>query len=197
MVPSPDNESRLHYSETEPRRWGLYEGLEEAAVRLERLLTEHRPVVAAVGGASASGKTTVAVPYLTERFPSEVRVLATDRYYRPETEHWHQPDALDWQRLSTDLAELRHSSRGMGRLIVVEGMFALADPIGPAADLRIFMEASPATQLERRVRRNTARGVPEREVIRHTRSVVWPAYRAHLLPLRQRADVIIVSDQES
>jgi uridine kinase len=83
-----------------------------------------------------------------------------------------------------------------GRLLVVEGIFALYfEAALPRFDLRVFVETPEAVCLQRRIRRDTGeRGRSETSVRAQWARTVQPSAERFVLPTRAHADLIVRGD---
>ncbi len=180
-------------------------------------------ILVGIAGLSGSGKTHLA-SHLADLSPG-TSVLCTDSYYRdlsgiPASErnavNFDSPSALDWDLLRSQLSQLAaglgiavprydfttHARRRSAswlepcRALVLEGLFALADPeVFSMLDLAVFVDASEEVCLARRVARDTAdRGRSEASVRRQWRRDVIPMFRQHVWPRRAVADLVVDGD---
>jgi uridine kinase len=186
-----------------------------------------RPVVVAIAGGSATGKSTLArglAAALPELSPF---ILNQDRYFRdfaeltPEEREQvrtaNSPPAMNWDAYHTALSALsdgrpivepapgtRTSQRGEppqthrpGRLVVVEGLFALWDERTRArADLRVYTEVDDDERVLRRIYRDiNERGGNLEGVIAWFRRDVMPNYPIYTKSSRLYADVVVPTDR--
>ncbi len=123
------------------------------------------------------------------------------------------PAAIDWELLTGHVDRLLAGERvavpryefsthsrvakpdplGPCETLVLEGLFALWHPrVRSVLDLAVFLDAPEAVCLDRRIARDTARrGRSEDSVRDQWRRQVAPMYREHVLPNRDRADLVI------
>jgi len=82
------------------------------------------------------------------------------------------------------------------KILLVEGLFIFHEKaIFNLFDLKIFIEASENIQLRRRIDRDTReRNIPEDFVHYQWQHHVMPAFKAYLLPYKEKADVIIMNN---
>ena len=149
-------------------------------------------------------------------------MLSLDDYYRDlshlkpalrEARNFDHPDALDWDRLFSDLDDLArgysvqaplydfagHLRRGSRtieapqRVLIVEGMFVLQRArLRATLDLSIFIDLPRETCLQRRLARDTQeRARSPRSVREQFVSTVEPMYREHVLPTKTHADLVV------
>ncbi len=177
-------------------------------------------VVVGIAGLSGSGKTLLA-SHVAE-LSAGTGVLCTDSYYRDigglplaerDAVNFDAPEALDWDLLLSHLQRLRagrgidvpkygfatHERLASDRrlepvpLLVLEGLFALAEPrVRAMLDLAVFVDAGEEVCLARRIARDTAgRGRTKESVLRQWRRDVVPMFRRHVLPGRADADLVV------
>ena len=173
-----------------------------------------RPFVVVIAGGTASGKSTIVTRFVAQTGATH---LGHDRYYwdapDPVGHDFDHPDALDTDRLVSDLARLRsgepadlpvyefasHSRTAQGErvepaaVIVVEGILVLADErLSALADLRVFVDAPEQIRFERRMARDIAeRGRTEASVRAQYASTVKPNHNRFVEPSKARADLIL------
>ncbi|MBK9166907.1 MAG: uridine kinase [Bryobacterales bacterium] len=180
------------------------------------------PVLVGVAGASGSGKTVLA-SWLCRH--SEATVISLDHYYRDlghvpldarSHANFDHPDSIEWGLAETHLNALargeaieqpiydfRTHTRGCevrriapGRLVVLEGIFALYDDaVRNLMRTRVWVDLDPATCFARRVARDVReRGRTPEEVRHQYERTVQPMYERFVLPTRRFADVIVRGD---
>jgi len=173
-----------------------------------------RPFVVVIAGGTASGKSTIVSRFVAQTGATH---LGHDRYYwdvpDPVGHDFDHPDALDTDRLVSDLARLRsgepadlpvyefasHSRTAQvervepAAVIVVEGILVLADErLSALADLRVFVDAPEQIRFERRMARDIAeRGRTEASVRAQYASTVKPNHDRFVEPSKARADLIL------
>jgi uridine kinase len=82
-----------------------------------------------------------------------------------------------------------------GKVIILEGIFALMKEFTDLLDLKVFIDADEEIRLNRRIKRDmTERGVTKEKVIKQWNKDVIPSHNKYVLPTRQTADVIIVNN---
>lgn len=143
-------------------------------------------IVAAVLGASGSGKSHLVSSIISTDMRVSATVLCVDDYYRDlahlsfadrDTINFDHPDAIEFERLIDDLALLKsgkeiqrpvydftqHTRSGVTQAVVpadvilLEGVLAMADPATRAlVDYTIFVDTSLELCLARRIRRDAA-----------------------------------------
>jgi uridine kinase len=151
----------------------------DTAIALVRRRTK-RPLLVAIDGHSAAGKSTLARS-MAAALP-DVQVVHVDDFYRPMDEAERlalRPDEgydryFDWQRLQLEvLAPLRAGSDTSYRryewdagslgglavvraegIVIVEGVYSFRPELRPLYDLSIFVATPPATRRMRQVTRS-------------------------------------------
>ena len=154
---------------------------EEAIALIEGLLQEKKRLIVALDGMSCSGKTTWARE-LAEKFSGSV--VHMDDFFLPRDRFMEEMQALpggnmDRERFKgsvlsplsegADFAYAPFSCKEQallpdkvsvsGRLVVVEGAYALLPDWGKYYDLALFLQVSPEEQQGRLLLRNGAKGM--------------------------------------
>ena len=154
---------------------------DEAIALIERLLETKERVIVALDGMSCSGKTTFAAQ-LAQKFSGSV--VHMDDFFLPADRFTEQMQALpggnmDLARFQAEVlsplaagvdfsyapfsckeqALLSDKAQVTGRLIVVEGAYALLPAWGRYWDLSLFLQVSQEEQQGRLLLRNGARGM--------------------------------------
>ncbi len=173
---------------------------------------------------SGSGKTTLAEAVALELGAALLRT--DDYYrpfdhltYEERCEvNYDHPDSVDGALLAAHLRALlvgqsiqtapydftRHT-RGRvpktlhpGEFVVVEGIFALAYPeVADLCAVKVFVDADERTCLDRRLAREVAeRGRTPGEVVSRFAGHVAPMFRRHVLPHRDRANVLVSGEHD-
>ena len=108
-----------------------------------------------IGGASRSGKSTLAQRLKEALAPSQVLSLDLDEYVFDEKEvphinghpDWEVPESIDYKRVEHAIRE----NKSKYDVIIVEGILAFANAsLNALYDLTVFMEISKDTYFERR-----------------------------------------------
>jgi uridine kinase len=173
-----------------------------------------RTIVIAIGGGSASGKTTLA-RVLAESMGAAL--VAHDRYYHSASAatNFDHPEALDTDKLVEDLCALRRGeavrlpvydfSRHVRlpeehwelvqpcRTVVVEGILVLAvEHLRAHFDTTVFVDTPDDLRLLRRVRRDLSeRGRTAEQVFDQYLATVRPMHERFVVPSRQHAHHVV------
>lgn len=143
-----------------------------------------KPVIIAVGGGSASGKTTVVLEILEKLTEDEVLIIEHDDYYKDQTHlkleeryliNYDHPDSLDNELLIKDLTDLiagktvskplydflkytRSKKKEIikpKKVIILEGILILTDKkLRELADIKLFVELDDDLRFIRRLERD-------------------------------------------
>ncbi|XP_063979873.1 nicotinamide riboside kinase 1 [Diachasmimorpha longicaudata] len=145
-------------------------------------------MVIGIGGATCSGKTTLATR-LHEKLKNSI-LMNQDTYFRPKDDprHVHIPelnhhnwdilDSLDIEKMHSDILEILSSqedddNRGEIRLLIMDGFLLFNyKPIYDLCDLRYFLDLSRELCEQRRSRRV----YDPPDVPGYFEAVVWPEY---------------------
>ncbi len=201
----------------------LDRGFDELCSRVLELRRKREgPIVVLIAGGSASGKTKKVAVALHEKFRDDSVLISIDDYYkdgeyiRAHGFNLDEPGALDLELLKLNLDLLKNQKRSAykpvydfvtakrnqdleevepKRLIIVEGLFALNRKIAGFGDITAFVDASAHGRMIRRLMRDAQ----EREwapfrTLRYITKVAEPMYRAHVLPTRASADIVIKNE---
>lgn len=173
-----------------------------------------------ISGASGAGKSVVALE-LARRLPGSGVVSMDSYYADlsslPADEraavNFDSPEAVDWDMLDLQFRRLRRGERvaipkydfsthtrtdiiqesGPWSVVVLEGLFALWHPrIRSRIDCAVFIDAPEEVCLARRIARDVSlRGRTEASVRSQWIRDVAPMFRAHVLPTRDHADLVV------
>ena len=178
-----------------------------------------RPFVVVVAGGTASGKSTIVSQLVAQTGATH---LGHDRYYwdvpEPAGHDFDHPDALDTDRLVSDLAKLRSGESAElpvynfashsrtqeveyvepSAIIVVEGILVLADErVAQLADLTVVVDAPESVRLKRRMARDVSeRGRTEASVLAQYAATVKPNHERFVEPSRARASLFLDGTSE-
>jgi len=179
-----------------------------------------RPIIIVVGGASGSGKTTIAMELQKHLPHHKVESISQDSYYRtlpPGTDaanyNFDHPDAIDFDLVVHHLKELAaghpvqvpmydfatHMRLPGTRLVsspsvvIFDGIFTLSVPsVRRACDLTVFTLEDLDICLARRLKRDVEeRGRSVDSVLVQYHRFVKPGYHTFIAPSMREADLII------
>lgn len=120
-----------------------------------------------------------------EKLANDIRSLVSGSGFQQQVYHFNNPNAEE-QWITVNPAPV----------IIVEGLYALSYPeIIQLTDMTIFIDVSEDTMLERRISRDFAeRGYPRDDVEYRFHNHFLPAYKEHVLPVRENATFVISND---
>lgn len=180
-------------------------------------------LVIGIAGGSGSGKTTV-VKAITDKLKNEkVVVIPQDSYYKDSADltdeekraqNYDHPDAIDWELLCRQLAELKSGktikepvysyiscSRSKTEtvtvepadVIIIEGILLFTcKRLREQLDVKIFVDADDDDRLMRVMERDISeRGKDVHWVIERYSRTVKPMYLQFIEPSKRYADIII------
>ncbi|MEQ1821391.1 MAG: uridine kinase [Fimbriimonadaceae bacterium] len=180
-----------------------------------------KPILIGIAGGSGSGKTFLAKQISSTIGSEHVGNLSMDSYFRgttpmdnidPRDINFDHPAHLDLRLMVTHLEALKRGesvrvpnydfvtmqvSDGTTELpppkvILVEGLFVLANPVLPLFDLTCFLDVEADQRLLGRIHRDIAeRGGSTKNVVDRYQRFVRPSYRVFVEPTRQNADIIV------
>lgn len=165
-------------------------------------------------GGSGSGKSTLAKKF------KDATIISTDNFYIGKSKmvpmengeyDFDDPSAVDLDecaQIALDLADGKEvlvpeydmviSERvgwikivpAKSGLVIVEGVFALCEPLRQIGDLKIFIDTPTDERLARRINRDSERGRSVAEIIKHSIQVE-ESHKKHIEPMKQYADLIL------
>ncbi|MFF8478617.1 uridine kinase [Streptomyces sp. NPDC015414] len=166
----------------------------------------HRAPVLAIAGGTASGKSTLAQALALHR-PTAVALIHLDDFYVPahephrgvrtlsvtgvETLDWNHPGSIDEDAAAATLEAAATS--GQHRMVVVEGLFALALPkIAAHATWRIYVHAPDDIRLARKLMRKIE--IQRQDPLISLRNYLLSGRDRHaeyVAPSQHRADLVL------
>jgi uridine kinase len=186
------------------------------------------PVLIGIAGGTGSGKTTVASKIVEQLPPGRALLIQHDSYYRDRSGlspaerdrlNFDEPDALENDRLATDLRRLRagdsitcpiydfatHTRRAEVRhlvphpVVIVEGILLFAvESVRSLFDLRLFVDTPDDVRLLRRIKRDLLeRGRDLASVEAQYLGSVRLMHELHVAPTRRFAHLIIPEGGEN
>lgn len=171
-------------------------------------------MIVLIAGGSGSGKSTLAKKFIG------AAVISTDDFYKGKSKMVVDEDGnYNFDELgAVDLQECAEAAKRLATgkvveipdydmviservgtkkvqpprngFVVVEGIFALCEPLRLIGDIKIFIDTPIDLRVARRIRRDTERGRSAIETIRWS-LMVEEAYEKYVEPTRQFADVIL------
>lgn len=185
-----------------------------------------RPIIIVVGGASGSGKTTIAMELQKHLPHHKVESISQDSYYRSLPEgtdasnyNFDHPDAIDFDLIVQHLKELAHGQdvhvpnydftthkRVEGTklvskpsVVILDGIFTLSIPsVRRNCDLTVFTLEDLDICLARRLRRDLQeRGRDVDSVLKQYHRFVKPGYHTFIAPSMREADLIIPRSRDN
>lgn len=154
----------------------------------------------AMGGGSASGKSTIAANLVERLAPLRVEVLGQDRFFKPAAElppypstsrpepwpDYNRPDSFRVDELVEACAQPRDVD-----IIILEGILVLHYPeVRRQMDLCLYIDADADERIVRRIRRNLAHYGIDDIADYYLESVRFQHDR-HNAPTRAHADLVI------
>lgn len=145
-------------------------------------------------------------------------ILAMDDYYRGikfiKDGNFDRPDAVDLDLLKEHIGQLRkgksirkpvydfkiHARSGYeifepGKIIIIDGLFALHDILLNKIDVKIFVEADMKICLKRRIERDVKeRGRTIESVKKQFSEIVQPMYRMYIESEKKKAGYVILNN---
>ena len=178
-----------------------------------------RPFVLGIAGGSGCGKTYLAKAIADSVGHDQVQVLSMDRYFRSKESNqlvadinFDHPAHLDFELMIRHIKDLRkgksvtaplYDFRDMTRekkataidpkpILIVEGLFVLAEPMVQHLDVTCFLDVDDDQRLLGRIMRD----VPERsstieEIVDRYQRFVRPSYQVFVAPTKQNADIVV------
>lgn len=179
-----------------------------------------RPLLIGIAGGSGSGKSHFASSLRDALGPDKVSLLAMDQYFRsdliadrdPKGVNFDHPSHLDLRLMMRQIRALRAGKAVHAPLydfatmtqtpracvikpapiVLVEGLFILAQPIVDLLDLTCFLNVAADERLLGRILRDTEeRNASVHEVIDRYQRFVRPSYQIFIHPTMQSADVVV------
>lgn len=175
--------------------------LVRARIAARRPIWTRRPFFAvAMGGGTASGKSTIAAQLAEHLAPLRVEVLGQDRFFRPaaelppypsptRSEPWPDYNRPDSFRVD-ELVAACHLPRDTD-VLILEGILVLHYPeVREAMDLCLYVEADADERIVRRIRRNLPR-ISIDDIADYYLESVRFQHERYNAPTRAHADLVI------
>ncbi|HVA83068.1 MAG TPA: hypothetical protein VNF06_02800 [Candidatus Aquilonibacter sp.] len=202
--------------------YDLEKGIEASIAKISALMTRKETVIVAIAGGSGSGKTEVVGARIKATF-GHAKVINMDDYYLPIKEilanNEINPDHPKAQKLELLEEHLSLLQKGISikkpifsflvqggtvvgeeiidpaKIIIVEGLFSLTEGVAKHGDVKIFVDASYRTRLERRLVRDVKRSTWSKEqTAGYYMRTGEPMYVKFVKPTKKNADVVIVNN---
>src|SRR3989344_8694129 len=167
-----------------------------------------------IAGPSSSGKSTICTE-LQKHLPNSSIIHTDDYWCNPENfpkekgvKNWELPECLDFDRLYTNLLELKQGKPTIApqwaqwiypplkkeikpsKVIIVEGFRLFWDKrIRKLLDFKIYIDVPEEMIVQRRIERMRHPNKPDREL--YYREIVVPEDRKYGLPTKAYADLIL------
>lgn len=185
---------------------------------MARMEQRSGPLLVAITGGTASGKSTLAERLVARLGHLQPLVVHQDQYFRdwaPEERERmtrNAPEAVRWELLRADLARLAAGEtigpppprrdrpglsaepRSPGRLVIVEGHLLLVDErVRALCPLKVYLDVPDEERVIRRLLRDTRVKGPEAlaGATAWYRKDVLPNHERHTAPTRLLADLVI------
>lgn len=176
----------------------------------------------AITGGSGSGKSYLANQLIQKYGKDKINLIEVDSYYRDlkhltmsdrDKNNFDHPDAFDFKLLYNDIQKLKklnsidiptydyktHTRKKnkltikKTKIIIIEGIFSIYNKnIRNLMDLKIFLDISDKTRIQRRIIRDKkSRARTEESILKQYNNTVKPMYEKFVKPLKKHSDLII------
>lgn len=180
---------------------------------------ETRTLFIGIAGGSGSGKTHLARNLAHDLGGEYAQVLSMDQYFRTNAPgqdgrdiNFDHPAHLDFGLMEKHLRELRKGRHVLAptydflqmkqqpeameirrkAVLLVEGLFVLAEPMVRLLDVTVFLDVDPDQRLLGRILRDAReRGAGVEELVDRYQRFVRPSYDVFVAPTKQNADIVV------
>lgn len=181
---------------------------------------QQRPILIGIAGGSGCGKTYLSKKIRNEVGDEFVSVLSMDQYFvtrtpdeiNPHHINFDHPAHLDFEIMIQQIEKLKQGGEILAPsydfrtmiqkqaaikikptpIILVEGLFILAEPVVHLMDLTVFLDVDPDQRLLGRILRDLAERESKIEnIVDRYQRFVRPSYHVFVAPTKQNADVIV------
>lgn len=177
------------------------------------------PLLVGIAGGSGCGKTYLAKQVQRDAGEDKIAVLSMDQYFRTDSQHvkvedvnFDHPGHLDFRLMIRHLKQLKAGKAVMAPsydfhamqqtleavlieprpVIIVEGLFVLAEPAVELFDLTCFLDVESDERLLGRILRDMKeRGSTISHIVDRYQRFVRPSYYVFVAPTAQNADVVV------
>lgn len=180
---------------------------------------DKKPLMIGIAGGSGSGKTYLAKTVAYDVGKASVSMLSMDQYFRATTAdddgsdvNFDHPAHLDFDLMSEHIRVLRGGHSILAPeydfrtktqkpatlevapkpIILVEGLFVLAQPMVRLLDITVFLDVETDQRLLGRILRDVReRASNVEEIVDRYQRFVRPSYDVFVAPTKQNADVVV------
>jgi uridine kinase len=180
---------------------------------------KQKPLMIGIAGGSGSGKTYLAKTVAQDLGEDSVAMLSMDQYFRATLSdndgadiNFDHPAHLDFDLMSEHIGILRSGQSILAPgydfrtktqkpasvdvapkpIILVEGLFVLAQPMVKLLDITVFLDVDTDQRLLGRILRDVReRASSVEEIVDRYQRFVRPSYDVFVAPTKQNADVVV------
>jgi uridine kinase len=179
-----------------------------------------RPLVIGFAGGSGCGKTHLAHEIRDAAGQENVSVLSMDQYFSeidlavtdPSQVNFDHPAHLDFDQMIADVSALKRGETVAtpqydygtmrrkaeprvvkpGKVVIIEGLFVLAEPLVRLCDLTCYLDVDTDERLLGRILRDTReRAATIEQVVDRYQRFVRPSHKVFVSPTRENADIVV------